>query len=317
MNKKKRKLFWYFVAIGFILIFLLILVSSIINIGERLRNISKYLEYSFYGLCILLIWFLIINPIRIILFSPSLSIATTLEKDSFRKRRIYRSVRKNILNSKVTKLTDEEKNALSNYDNYDELRNSLNIVLNGSIKKTIRRIIIKNAKTVMLSTAISQNSRLDMFSVVAVDLKLVKEIVVACGFRPSMKNLSKLTVKVGTTALIAEGLENLRMEDILPSQMLTTISNIPFLKPIMSSFMQGVANALMTIRIGLVTRGYLFSDGKTMTKNQIRIEAFKDSVTILPQVIGEVLAIFPSKIVKLFTKKKDKLETQEIDDIEE
>lgn len=317
MNEKKRKLFWYFVAIGFILIFLLMLVSSVINIGERLRNISKYVEYSFYGLCILLIWFLIINPIRIILFSPSLSIATTLEKDSFRKRRIYRSVRKNILNSKVIKLTEEEKNGLSNYNDYDELRNALNNVLNGSIKKTIRRIIIKNAKTVMLSTAISQNSRLDMFSVVAVDVKLVKEIVVACGFRPSMKNLSKLTVKVGTTALIAEGLENLRMEDILPNQLLATISNIPLLKPIMSSFMQGVANALMTIRIGLVTRGYLFSDGKTMTKNQIRMEAFKDSVTILPQVIGEVLAIFPSKVVKLFTKKKDKLESDDLENIEE
>ena len=58
----------------------------------------------------------------------------------------------------------------------------------------------------------------------------------------------------------------------------------------------------MCIRIGLVTRGYLFSDGKSMSKNQIRIEAFKDSLTILPQVIGELALFLPKKAVRLFSK---------------
>ena len=177
--------------------------------------------------------------------------------------------------------------------------------MTGSIKKEISKIIVKNAKTVLLSTAISQNSKLDLFSVVSVNLKMIKEIVTVCGFRPDMKNLCKLTLNVASTALIAEGLESLNMEDILPTQTMNTLSNIPLLKPLLSSVVQGVANALLTIRIGLVTRGYLFSDSKKATKNGIRAEAFKDALILLPTVIGEVLVFFPSKIVKLFTSKPD------------
>ena len=157
----------------------------------------------------------------------------------------------------------------------------------------------------MLSTAISQNAKLDMVSVVSCNVKMIKEIVVACGFRPSMKNLSKLTINVGATALIADGLENINLEDILPTQTINSLSNIPLLKPLLSSVSQGLMNALLTIRVGLITRGYLFSDSKNLNKNQIRLEAFKDSLTILPQVIGEVLAFFPSKVVRLFSKKND------------
>ena len=305
MNKKS-KYFWYLIATGVIILFLLMLTSSIINIGERLRNIHYLVEYSFYGISAMLIWFLIVNPVRIILTSPSLSIATTLEKDSMKAHRIYKSVSKNILNSNETTLTEEERIALESFSNYDELRAALNLCMSGSVKKEIRKIIIRNAKAVMLSTAISQNSKLDMYSVVACNIKMIKEIVLACGFRPNMKNLSKLTINVASTALVAEGLDSLKMEDILPTQTINALSNVPLLKPILSSVVQGVANALQTIRIGLVTRGYLFTDSKKASKAVIRAEAFKDALILLPIVIGEVLAFFPSKVVKLFTSKHEK-----------
>ena len=308
MNKKKKNIFWILIAIGVLVLFILILLSSILNIGDRLRSVNiggiPFLEYGFYLLCAVLIWFLLINPILIILFSPSLSITTTLEKDSPKAHKIYKNVTKNIL-ANSTNLTEEETTSLSNYKNYEELKEALNLVMTGSIKKEISKIIVKNAKTVLLSTAISQNSKLDLFSVVSVNLKMIKEIVTVCGFRPDMKNLCKLTLNVASTALIAEGLESLNMEDILPTQTMNTLSNIPLLKPLLSSVVQGVANALLTIRIGLVTRGYLFSDSKKATKNGIRAEAFKDALILLPTVIGEVLVFFPSKIVKLFTSKPD------------
>ena len=306
MSDKKRKLFWILIAIGVVILFLLMLTSSILNIGERLIVIHKYAPYVFYCLCAILIWVLIINPVRIILFSPSLSITTTLERETIKAHKVYKSVTKNILNNPSTNITDEERNALSNYHNYKELREALNLVLGGSVKKHVNRIIIRNAKTVLLSTAISQNSKLDMYSVISCNLKMIKEIVLACGFRPNMKNLSKLTINVASTALIAEGLDSLKMEDILPTQTITALSNVPLLKPILSSVVQGVANALLTIRIGLVTRGYLYTDSKKASKAMIRAEAFKDALVLLPIVIGEVLTFFPSKIVKLFTSKTDK-----------
>lgn len=303
--KKNSKYFWYLIASGVILLFLLVLSSSIINVGERLRSVSKYLEYVFYGLSVLLIWFLIINPVRIILTSPSLSIATTLERDTPKAHRIYKSVSKNILANPETTLTDEERQALEEFTNYTELRDALNLCMSGTIKKEIRKIIIKNAKAVMLSTAISQNSKLDMYSVITLNLKMIKEIVEVSGFRPNMKNLSKLTIKVASTALIAEGIDSLKIEDVLPTSTINSLSNIPLLKPVLSSVVSGMTNALMTIRIGLVCRGYLFTDSKNASKAQIRAEAFKDALVLLPIVVGEVIAFFPSKVVKLFTKKKE------------
>ena len=180
--------------------------------------------------------------------------------------------------------------------------------MSGSIKKQINRIIIRNAKTVLLSTAISQNSKLDLYSVVTVNLKMIKEIVETCGFRPNLSNLGKLTINVASTALIAEGLESLKMEDVLPTQTINSLNEIPLLKPLLSSVVQGLANALLTIRIGLVTRGYLFHDSKKASKSAIRAEAFKDALVLLPIVLGEVLLFFPSKVVKLFTSKETKEE---------
>ena len=313
MSKNKRKWFWYLIATGVIILFLMTLVSSILNIGDRLKSIHEYVSYVFYGLCGILIWFLIINPVRIVVFSPSLSIATTLDRDSLKAHRIYKSVTKNILKTNESTLTEEEKEALTNYKNYQELRDGLNLVMKGSVKKQIRKIIVRNAKTVLLSTAISQNSKLDMYSTVAVNLKMIKEIVEVCGFRPNMKNLSKLTVKVASTALIADGLESLKLEDILPTNTITALSNIPLLKPVLSSFSQGVINALMTIRIGLVCRGYLFTDSRNVSKALIRAEAFKDAMVMLPIVIGEVITFFPSKVVRLFTR-KNKSGNEEFDD---
>ena len=308
MDKKKKNTFWILIAVGVIVLFLLILTSSILNIGDRLRSILIWnvpvFEYVFYLLCAILIWFLILNPILIVMFSPSLSIATTLDKDSKKAHNIYKTVTKNILKNPSI-LNEEELILLSGYTDSTELKIALNTVMNGSIKKEINRIIVKNAKTVLLSTAISQNSKLDLYSVVTVNLKMIKEIVTTCGFRPNMKNLSKLTINVASTALIAEGLESLKMEDVLPTQTIATLSNVPLLKPLLSSVVQGVANALLTIRIGLVTRGYLFTDSKNVTKNSIRAEAFKDALILLPTVIGELLIFFPSKVVKLFKSNQE------------
>ena len=111
MMKNKRNIFWYLVASGFLILFSLVLISSIIDIGEKL-SFNIYVEIAFYVLCAILIFALIINPIRIIVFSPSLSIVTTLDKDSLKAHRVYKEVSKNIIKNNCIKLTDEERHAL-------------------------------------------------------------------------------------------------------------------------------------------------------------------------------------------------------------
>jgi len=307
MDKKRTRIFWYMIGIGVVIVFLLVLVSTFINIGEKLRQISVAVEISFYAIASLLVFVLIINPIRIILFSPSLSIVTTLDKDSHQAHQIYRKVTKNIL--KNNELTEEEYQHLKNYKNYADLKLALTTCYNGSIKKQIRKIVIRHAKTVMISTAISQNAKLDMYAVITTNINLIKDIVTVCGFRPSMKNLSKLSLKVATTALVADGMESLKLEDVLPQSALNAIGSIPLMKPIVTSLSQGLVNALLAIRIGLVTRNYLFMDSTVFDKSKIQSQAFAEAMIILPLVLAEVITFLPKKVIHLFSgNKKDKEE---------
>lgn len=301
MKKSKTKIFWISIAIGCLIVFTLMLLSSVINIGERLRKIHVSVEIAFYVLVFLIVFLVIINPIRIILTSPSFEICTTLDPDSHKLRSVYRAVARNMAKNK--NVDEEHRLLLTKYKNYDELQMNMTVVFHDCIKKNLNNIIIKKAKTVLISTAICQNARMDMITVFSVNLNMIKDLVTECGFRPNMTNLSKLTVNVFSTALIAEGLESISIDDILPNSVNNALGQIPFIKPVMASVTQGIANALLTIRIGCVTRKYLFRDGNIITKEDIRKSAFKDSLILLPMVLYGTLTFIPKKIVHMFGSK--------------
>lgn len=312
MKKNKTKSFWITIAIGCLIVFSLMLLSSVINIGERLRKIHFSVEIAFYVLVFFIIFFVIINPIRIILTSPSFEICTSLGPDSHKVRRVYRAVAKNMAKSKS--VDDEHRLLLTKYNSYDELQMNMTVVFHDCIKKNLNNIIIKKAKTVLISTAICQNARMDMITVFSVNLNMIKDLVTECGFRPNMTNLSKLTVNVFSTALIAEGLESISVDDILPNSVNNALGQIPFIKPVMSSVTQGIANALLTIRIGCVTRKYLFRDGNVITKEDIRKSAFKDSLVLLPMVLYGTLTFIPKRIIHMFgSKNKENKKSAESD----
>lgn len=301
MKKSKTKIFWISIAIGCLIVFTLMLLSSVINIGERLRKIHVSVEIAFYVLVFLIVFLVIINPIRIILTSPSFEICTTLDPDSHKVRSVYRAVARNM--AKNQNVDEEQRLLLTKYKNYDELQMNMTVVFHDCIKKNLNNIIIKKAKTVLISTAICQNARMDMITVFSVNLNMIKDLVTECGFRPNMTNLSKLTINVFSTALIAEGLESISIDDILPNSVNNALGQIPFIKPVMASVTQGIANALLTIRIGCVTRKYLFRDGNIITKEDIRKSAFKDSLILLPMVLYGTLTFIPKKIVHMFGSK--------------
>ncbi|MDX9692289.1 MAG: DUF697 domain-containing protein [Acholeplasmataceae bacterium] len=309
-KKDSTKLFWYALSLGFIILFVLILLSSILDVGDRLRTITPILEYSFYGLAALLVYVLILRPVHIILFSPSFSVETSLDPDSTHNFQVYKRVAKRLIAQ--GNLPEEEALALKNaMKDSAELRPALYHAYNKVVKKQMNKVIKKNAKTVMISTAISQNGRLDFFTIIVVNLKMIKELVVMCGFRPSFKNLAKLTINVFTTALIAEGLENMDLNDLLPASTMNMLGEIPLVKPVVSSVVQGTSNALLTLRIGVVTRKYLFSDAKEVTKEEIRRNALLEAAGMLPSVIGDAMMILPRRIANLF-KKPNKDKTEEV-----
>ena len=302
-KNNRGKILFYIIAVGCLIVFFLMMLSSILDIGDRLRNVSIYLEIGFYVVFALVLLLLIVYPIVTIVASPSLSIATSLDPTDSRAVAIYKKVAKNIV--KNNDIPHEQKILLTEYKNKDELLLNLQYVFEKSIKKELNKIILHDAKTVMISTAICQSARFDMMTVFAINLKMIKSLVEGCGYRPSMKNLSKLTINVFGTALIAEGLENLKLEDIIPKSSLEALNNVPYLGTVLESILQGSANAILTIRIGCVCRRYLFADGAVVTKEDIRREAYKETLKMIPLVVAETISFFPKKVVKFFSKKKE------------
>lgn len=299
---KKNKLLWYIVGIGVLVLFFLILVSSILALGERLALLHIYVSYAFYALCVLLIYFLIINPIRIIVFSPAFNIETVLDKPSRKRYKTYKLVKKNLI--KQSDISQREKEALKQATTKEALQITLNEIFNSTLKKKINKLIFDHAKTVFISTAISQNGRMDLIASFVVNLRLIKEIVRTCGFRPNFKNLSKLAINVFSTALIAEGLENIDFSELLPANAQSFIKNIPFGKVVTESLVQGTSNAILTLRVGIITRKYLFSDAKELSKKDIRRGAFIETFKIIPKLIKDSFESIPDKIKHIFKREE-------------
>ena len=307
MKKNKFNNLYKVIAVACIILFFIILLSSLIDIGTKLRDATifggygVYVEILFYVLILLLVLLCIVRPIVVIFKSPSLSIVTSDQPLDRKAVAIYKKISKNIIAN--NNLPEEQVQMLKDYHNDQELLTNLQYVFNTSIKNDLNKIIIANARSVMVSTAIIQNANFDMAAVFAVNLKMIKEIVEKCGYRPSMVNLSKLTTKIFFISLVASGLENINLEDILPKNALDVFDKIPFLDKIVESSAQGVANAIMTLRIGCVARKYLFNDGSVLTQEDIRKVAYKETLKLIPEVITDTISFFPKKIVKFFTKK--------------
>ena len=295
----KNKRFWYLIGIGVVILFFFIFLSNVMSVGLKLREIHQYVEYGFYGLAVILMYILIINPLRVIIFAPTFSIDALL--DDSKKYRLYKDAAKILLTNEH--LTEEDKALITtNIKDKDKLKESLSTIFNTTIKDEMNKLIIKNSETVLVSTALSQNGNLDMLSVIAINLKMIKEIVELSGFRPTYPNLAKLSLNVLVTSIIAEGLDDLDVGELLPNKISETLTDLPFLKTISSSILSGIANGMLTCRIGVVTRTYLFRDNKLLDKKQIRRLAYKESIKMMPIIIAGGLAVFPKGVAAIFGK---------------
>lgn len=301
--KKISKKFWIFLGIAAVFFLVMIIISAVLDLGEKLRNIHPYVEYAFYGVSAILFIILFIRPLFMIIFAPSFSLDELFSEEENAKKNysMYKKVAKNLMEEDI--ISDEEKQKITDsLDDVLELKKTLSNVFDETIKKELNKMIISHAETVFLSTAISQNGKLDAIAVITINLKLIKNLVLKCGFRPSYYSLGKLSVNVLSTAIIAESLEDMNFSELFPSTGVNALAEIPLLKTITGSFAQGVGNALLSLRVGIIARNYLFMNIKGLKKNEIRKLAFGEAVILLPRVLVESMKKLPSRFKGLFGK---------------
>lgn len=300
---KLKKSFWITLGITALFFIVLIIVSSVLQLGEKLRSIHLYVEYGFYVLSGILFIILFIRPLFLVIFSPTFSMDSlfTEEENARKNFSVYKKVSKNLLQEDF--VSDEDKELIkSSINNPLTLKQNLSMIFDKTIKKELNKVIVNHAESVFMTTAISQNGRLDSIAVLTINLRLIKELVVKCGFRPTYPSLGRLSFNVLTTAIIAESLEDMKFSELFPQSSLNALGEIPLLKTVTGSLAQGAGNALLSLRVGIVCRNYLFMNLKGLNKKEIKRLAFAEAVTLFPKVIAESIKKVPKRFKDLFGK---------------
>ncbi len=150
-------------------------------------------------------------------------------------------------------------------DNQIEKIDQANQVLKNAGMEDIK----KQAQTVFLTTAISQNGTLDAFTVLYVLIQLVWRLIKTYDTRPSLKKIIHIYKNVFLTVLMTRSLEDLdlieaQLEPLIASLFGSSlISMIPgsvsMTNLVVNSLFQGAINALLTLRVGIITIDHLSS----------------------------------------------------------
>ncbi len=293
-----KKTFWISVIGGLFVLLLLVLASSVLRVGSELESVHRLLAWAFYALALVLAYVLVINPLRVIIIAPTFSIDALEDGNHARTyKRAARTIRR------LPIITKEEADAIdAAKGDTDATKQAIRTTFNGSIKEEIDQTIIKHSQTVLLTTAISQNGNLDMFAVIINNIRMIRAITKACGFRPSFTHLGKLSVNVAITAMIAENLEGVDISEAMPSRFSETIRDIPVVRGMTNSVFQGISNGMLTCRIGIVTRKYLFKENKLNSTHKIRLDAYRESFKLMPKIVTGGLSGFPKGFMNFMVK---------------
>lgn len=294
-----KKFIIYLCAVALSIIIVLSSVSKAIEIGNNLNNIHEFLDIVFYVLLGIVLYFLLLKPLFIVLFAPYYSIKN-IENNSYikNKKLAINLIKRNILDEK----TNIELNISLNSKDHEELNNKIKEIYNIKIKKIINDLVIKSSKETMFLTALSQSGTFDSLVVLINNFRLIKKIIVVCGFRPNLFRLVKLYLNILASTFIAEGLEKFDISSLISSSIQGTG------KILTNSAFNGVSNAFLMLRVGMLTKLYLYADDPKKEKITLKNNAITEATKLLPSFISELVFgsvnTVVSSIGKVFSKEK-------------
>lgn len=290
--KGKKGLILLTAAISVLVLF--VCVGSIITIGDKLNHISALLEYGFYGLSLIIFLWFIVRPFYKIVNAPPFPSFEVID-DKVENYKPLKLIAENLI--KYGNLPADHKANLS----FALTRGS---ALNDLLKETLEnrsdymnKLIKDTAVLVFVSTAVSQNGKLDAMASLIFNLRLIKRLVYATGFRPSYAQLINLYRNVIMAALVAATVEDLVEEfDVFTSALPIGDKLLGF---IAKSAADGAANALLTLRVGFITKEYLLKTPARFNAIEARKVARKQALMQIPWVCTEGLKNIGQNYVKV------------------
>jgi len=125
-------------------------------------------------------------------------------------------------------------------------------------------IIQRTAATVFVSTAISQTGRLEPFFVLSAQARMVWQIARLYYQRPMFRDLIRIYTNVARTALLMDKIQDADISEQVTPALSSALGALADTFPqsqlaasiLVNSVRTGTANALLTLRAGIITKSY-------------------------------------------------------------
>lgn len=307
----------------FIGVLVILLMGNVITVAEKLGEIchTVYAEYAFYALIFILVLIFVIVPIIKVHAAPEFPAMGIGDETSDIKR--LRAFGKRLASS-CGFIENEEVRAGHQQALKAELEacgndlealkavidREVSLRFNGSKEMEISGVNARMkewAKSVFMITAVSQNNLVDTTVVLVMNYRQIEDLVLATGFRPSRAQMFRIYANILTTTLVSyctsEVLSDLAGETTLAG----ALSNLKIPGVITESAIQGAVNALLTLRIGYVTRTFLMEGPDALAgrkRREVSIKAFKEAFVAIPGVLAGTASAMGKGVLGLFKGKK-------------
>ena len=281
------KKFAWTLGTGIFLVFILLAINQLISLYANLAAIHPVLAVSVTSLIALVLLAAFIAPVVIILRLPKTVDFPDdpSEVDAYRKELQKRLSRNRYVRDAGLDVYKE-----------DEYARAL-VLLDGKAREVIKA----TAGSVFLTTAISQNGKLDALTVLVTQTRMVWQIAHIYWQRPSLRDMATLYGNVAGTALLASEIEDMdisrQIEPIVSSLVNSPGRSIPVVGHaahiITDSLLEGSTNAFLTLRVGIVAMKYC-GKAEVMDRKFLRRNSFVEASVMLRSLVvsssGKVIA---------------------------
>ncbi len=126
-----------------------------------------------------------------------------------------------------------------------------------------RDAVAKHAAAVFTATAVSQSGRLDGAIVMSAQIRMIREVAEIYIQRPGARDLWALYANVGAATFVAGEIQDSELLAVLGAPVTAGIAGFvpvggtaPIISLLVNSFLDGSANAFLTLRVGTLARRY-------------------------------------------------------------
>jgi hypothetical protein len=172
------------------------------------------------------------------------------------------------------------------------------------------QIVKATAKTVFVSTAISQNGRLDALMVLTSQSRMVWQLAHLYYQRPSLPEMVQLYANIGATVFLVSELDDIdiseQVEPVIASALTGSLAGLAPGMTIVAtlltqSILDGTANAFLTLRIGVICQKYCASL-TTANRKAVRRSASVVAAGMLGAIVSESAGVVSRAILNAAKK---------------